>query len=269
MSRRISDRRPPRAGDGERCERCGLCGCRENPPKEREAVEERKKKVDPREGMKRRPRKEPPSSPLQRERIVGAALGLVDREGLKALSMRRLGAELGVDPMAVYYHIPNKQALLDAIVEAVMASIDLSVDDPAKPIEERILRAARAYRDALLAHANALPILLAHGPATPAALRPVELLIGILRDAGLPPAEAFAGMNLLAAAVRGAVGSAAESSRPHRPEEVQATMRSFSGAEFPKLLEAAPFIGDFLERGFEFGIRAIARGLLAEPRRRL
>ncbi len=64
------------------------------------------------------------------EKIVSMALALVDREGLKALSMRRLGTELGVDPMAVYYHIPNKQALLDAIVEAVMASIDLSVDDP-------------------------------------------------------------------------------------------------------------------------------------------
>ena len=69
--------------------------------------------------------------------------------------------------MAVYYYLPNKQALLDAIVEAVMGSIDLSVDEPAKPPEERILAAARAYRDVLLAHANALPILLAHGPVTP------------------------------------------------------------------------------------------------------
>ncbi len=64
--------------------------------------------------------------------------------------MRRLGAELGVDPMAVYYHVPNKQALLDAIVEAVMAGIDLSVDHPEDPAEERILAAARAYRDAML-----------------------------------------------------------------------------------------------------------------------
>src|SRR5208337_4377183 len=58
--------------------------------------------------------------PLERERIVQTALELVDRDGLDALSMRRLGAELGVDPMAIYYHIPNKQALLEAIVEAVM-----------------------------------------------------------------------------------------------------------------------------------------------------
>ena len=54
--------------------------------------------------------------PLTRERVLTAALEIVDREGLARLSMRRLGAELGVDPMAVYYHIPNKAALLDAMV---------------------------------------------------------------------------------------------------------------------------------------------------------
>ena len=86
--------------------------------------------------------------------------------------MRRLGAELGVDPMAVYYHVPNKDALLDAIVEAVMAEIDLTVDDPADPAEERIVCAARAYRDAMLAHANALPIVLSRGPRTPVADAP-------------------------------------------------------------------------------------------------
>lgn len=134
----------------------------------------------------RRKKRPGSGSPLTREQIVRTALALVDRDGLKALSMRRLGAELGVDPMAVYYHIPNKEALLDAIVEAVMASMDLSSDDPAGSPEERVLNAAHIYLDVLLQHVNALPILLSHGPATPAALRPVELLIGILRDAGLP-----------------------------------------------------------------------------------
>ena len=86
-------------------------------------------------------RKQAPATPLTRERIVATALELVDREGPAALSMRRLGAELGVDPMAVYYHVPNKAALLDAIVEAVMAKIDLT-DDRSAPVEERILRAA-------------------------------------------------------------------------------------------------------------------------------
>ena len=57
----------------------------------------------------------------------------------------------------------------------------------------------------MLAHLNALPIVLSRGPRTPVAMRPVELLIGILRDAGLPPAQAMAGMNAIAATVRGTI----------------------------------------------------------------
>jgi len=212
-----------------------------------------------------RRRREGSAAHLTRELIVKTALELVDGEGLKALSMRRLGAALGVDPMAVYYHIPNKQALLDAIVEAVMGAIDLSVDDPAAPPEERVMRAAHAYRDVLLGHANALPILLTHGPATPAALRPVELLIGILRDAGLPPAKALAGMNVVAAAVRGVVGMLAsgENERP-TGEEIEAMTQNIPAGEFPHLWETMPYAGEFCDRGFDFGIRALARGLVAE-----
>jgi AcrR family transcriptional regulator len=208
-------------------------------------------------------------APLRREQIVRTALALVDREGLKALSMRRLGAELGVDPMAVYYHVPNKQALLDAIVEAVMAGIDLSVDHPEDSPEQRILTAAQAYRDAMLAHANALPILLGHGPSTPAAMRPVELLIGILRDAGLPPAQAFAGMQIIAAAVRGSVGMgpAPEGVSPPAPEQIGAMLRLFPPNEFPNLIEAMPFAGEFFEHGFEFGVGVITHGLLGEARK--
>lgn len=212
----------------------------------------------------RRKRHSASGTPLTREQIVSTALALVDRDGLTALSMRRLGAELGVDPMAVYYHIPSKHALLHAIVEAVMASIDLSVDDPADPPEERILKAAHAYRNAMLAHANTLPILLSHGPSTAAALRPVELLTGILRDAGLPPGEAFSGMNTIAAAVRGFVGMLASGEKIPRREEIEAMARSIPAGEFPHLREAMPFAFEFADRGFDFGIRALARGLIAE-----
>lgn len=203
-------------------------------------------------------------TPLTRERIVKAALEIVDRDGLKALSMRRLGSELGTDPMAVYYHIPNKEALLDGIVEAVMADIDVGVDDPSAPAEERILAAAREYRDTLLAHGNALPILLSRGPSTPEALRPVELLISILRDGGLAPAQAMAGMNAIASTVRGMVGMV-QGEQPPRQQSAEAAQQlaeTFPADEFPNLLEAARFPVDYLDTHFEFGIRSLARGLL-------
>lgn len=192
------------------------------------------------------------------------ALEIVDRDGLKALSMRRLGSELGTDPMAVYYHVPNKEALLDGIVEAVMADINVRVDDLSAPAEERILAAAREYRDTLLAHRNALPILLSRGPSTPVALRPVELLISILREAGLPPAQAMAGMNAIASTVRGMVGMAQGEEPPtlQSTEAAQRLAEAFPADEFPNLLEAAQCPVDYLDTHFDFGIRSLARGLL-------
>jgi TetR/AcrR family transcriptional regulator, tetracycline repressor protein len=217
-------------------------------------------------GAERTARHEPsqaPRVPLSRESIVRAALALVDREGLPALSMRRLGAELGVDPMAVYYHVSNKEALLDAIVEAVMADIDLAVDDRGAAPEDRIMCAARAYRDAMLAHPEALPIVLSRGPRTPGAMRPVELLLAILRDAGLSPTQAMAGMNAIAATVRGTVSMIADGlDQDLSPEGYQQLAKQFPVEEFPNLSEAAACNPDFIGEDFDFGIRALARGLI-------
>ena len=214
-----------------------------------------------------RVRKKRPVEALDRERIIGRALALVDGEGLDGLSMRRLGAELGVDPMALYHYVPNKEALLDAIVEAVMAEMRW-MDDRRISAEERLVRLATAYRDVMLAHGNALPLLLSRGPVTPTALRPVEAMIGILRDAGLSPAEALAGMNLVTGAVRGIVGMMAPAAAepPIKAEEAAMVLGQLRREEFPNLLEAAPFAGFFRDMGFEYGIRSMARGLMAGRR---
>jgi hypothetical protein len=116
----------------------------------------------------------------------------------------------------------------------------------------------------MLAHVNALPIVLARGPATPRAVRPVELLVGVLRAAGLAPAQALAGMNAIAAAVRGVVGMAAHhAAQGTSARTAEARAADFPAAEFPFLHEAILCAGDAFERDFEFGIRALARGLIA------
>jgi TetR/AcrR family tetracycline transcriptional repressor len=205
-----------------------------------------------------------PKEPLSRERIVNTALALADAEGLEALSMRRLGAELGVDPMAVYYYVPNKAALLDAVVEAVMAEIDLGVDDPSEPTEERLVCAAKAYAEVLVRHSNTLPVLLARGPATPAALAPVELMVAILRDGGLSLEHAVAGMNVVTAAVRGysPLMATAIAGPDHR--NVEGLVALASPGAFPYLSEAATQPQQDLQTQFEFGLRAIAIGLLGQ-----
>ncbi|MEU4693607.1 TetR/AcrR family transcriptional regulator C-terminal domain-containing protein [Actinoplanes sp. NPDC023714] len=64
---------------------------------------------------------------LSRERVLAAAVAIADTEGLKALTMRRLAADLGVEAMSLYHHLPSKDALLDGIVEAVIAEVRAEV----------------------------------------------------------------------------------------------------------------------------------------------
>ncbi len=95
--------------------------------------------------------------PLSRERVLHAAVDLVDREGLDRLTMRRLAQDLGVEAMSIYYHVSNKEALLDGLVEVVMEEIkeEIEKDPPVdatnswkKSLRQRILTA----RQVMLRH---------------------------------------------------------------------------------------------------------------------
>jgi AcrR family transcriptional regulator len=202
---------------------------------------------------------------LSRERIVAAALALVDAEGLEALTMRRLGRELGVDPMAVYYYVEDKSALLDALVEAVMAEIDVECDLPDDP-EERLMIAARSYADTLLAHPNALPIILARSPRTPAALRPVEFMLAEFMRAGLAAEDAVVAMNTLAAAVRGYVGMSGGDISDDDSVDVEALREAMDPVSFPALAEATTVVPHDPDAMFTQGTQAVIRGFLDADR---
>jgi TetR/AcrR family transcriptional regulator, tetracycline repressor protein len=140
---------------------------------------------------------------LTRQRVVAAALALVDRDGLGGLTMRALGRDLGVDPMAVYHYLPSKDTLLDAIVEAVWAELRLP---PETGVWQHDLDAlARAVRAVLLAHPAALPVVATRQNVGDAGLRLLDRGIGILARAGIPPGEA---LHLMAAASAYLVGHA-------------------------------------------------------------
>src|SRR5512133_1672011 len=130
-----------------------------------------------------------PKARLTRELLVTTALRIADSEGLGALSMRRLGSELGVDPMAAYRHLPNKKALLSGVVEAVLSDADVECE-PTAPWQEQFRQVARAYRQAMASHSPAVARLVATTPlGTIASLRIVEHGAGILVAAGVPLEE--------------------------------------------------------------------------------
>ncbi|MEU1308804.1 TetR/AcrR family transcriptional regulator C-terminal domain-containing protein [Streptomyces cinnamoneus] len=137
---------------------------------------------------------------LTREQILEAALALADRAGLKALTMRRLGAELGVEAMTLYHYVPSKDALLDGLVERVFARAlpPADADGDGAPDWRAMLRAyADALRGTLLRHPGVLPLAAARPAVTPATLDAVERGLGALTAAGFPLGAAVDALNSL------------------------------------------------------------------------
>jgi AcrR family transcriptional regulator len=131
-----------------------------------------------------------PSAPLlSKQRIVDAATAIVDAEGMDALSTRRLAAELHVRAPSLYNHFATKDEILDAVGDAIIARVDISMFR-AHPWDVALELWARAYRAAFAAHPNLVPFLV-RGPARrPAALRLADAVYGTLLDAGWPPGPA-------------------------------------------------------------------------------
>src|SRR5919202_194847 len=108
---------------------------------------------------RRGPRSRPADAPaLDRRVILHAALQLVDAEGLAALSMRRLGARLGVEAMSLSYYVPDKAALVQGLAEVILDDLQL----PSAPVhawQTAVREVARSFRRLGLAHPNVFPLL--------------------------------------------------------------------------------------------------------------
>ena len=120
--------------------------------------------------------------PLSRDRVLTAALTLADREGVEALSMRRLGAELGVEAMTLYHHVGRKDDLLAAMVDMVVSEIELP---PSELGWKAALRTcAISAHEVLLRHRWAAQLILAPRGPDPAHLRYMDAILGTLRRGG-------------------------------------------------------------------------------------
>ncbi|MFE4194275.1 TetR/AcrR family transcriptional regulator C-terminal domain-containing protein [Paenarthrobacter sp. NPDC056912] len=121
--------------------------------------------------------------PLNRGRVLDAAVTLADEVGIEALSMRRLAQELGVVPMALYKHVANKEELLDGMVDTLVSEIDPpAADAPWKTaVRLRVLSARRA----LLRHPWARPVIETRTTATPAVLGYMDAFVGMFLAGGL------------------------------------------------------------------------------------
>lgn len=206
---------------------------------------------------------------LTNERVLAAALQIVDRDGLDKLSMRRLGAELGVDPMAIYYYIPNKAALLDGLIEAIMQELGVPEQrQEGEPVAEWFVRAFGGFMETLRKHRNVLTVIAQRPITGEAGMRAAECVLRELRSIGLPPNDAMAGLSALTTlTITVAMMEASRDPATMDPairQKVEECYGSLSPEEFPLVLDGItrPCVSDW---GFilEFSIRTMVAGMVA------
>lgn len=189
--------------------------------------------------------------PLNRERILRAALAVADAGGIGALTMRSLAQELGVKPMTVYYYVANKEEILDEIVDLVFAEMYLPAagGDWRTEISER----ARSARRVLRRHPWATPLLESRRTPGPATLRHHDAVLGTLRLAGFSLEATAHAYALLDAFVYG--HALQEASLPFEgPDSVHEiagpVQERMAAGEYPHMTEMVT--GYYLQPGYDF-----------------
>lgn len=196
---------------------------------------------------------------LTHDAIAAAALELVDRDGLSALSMRTVASELGVGAMSLYRYVEHRGQLEALMVERVLGAVDVSIPPAAGWRRSLVLLVDRA-RDAVAEHPAIVPLLLVHRHASKSSRAWGEAVLGVLDEAGFGADARVIGFRSLLSYVLGAVqvehyGSLAGAGTAALAE---------SPSEFPLLAETAQRARKIsVEREFHQGLDVVLDGLEA------
>ena len=193
-----------------------------------------------------------PRLPLSRERVLRAAVALAGAAGIEALTMRRLGEELGVEAMSLYKHVANKEDLLDGMVDMVFGEIEL----PPAGTDWRaaMRRRAISVREALTRHPWATPLMQSRSRPGPATLRHHDAVIGCLRAAGFPialVAHAFSALDSYIYGFAMQQRSLPFETGEQTVELAESIMASFPADEYPHLVELT--LQHVLQPGYDYG----------------
>jgi AcrR family transcriptional regulator len=221
----------------------------------------------------------PSKARLTRELVLSTALELVDAEGLDALTMRRLGQELGRDPMSLYRYAANRAALLDGVSEMVLNKLAIFPDDP--NWQAQLRRIAHDLRLLALRHPNVVPLLVTRPLSTPlgmrplGTLRPLEQILALLIEAGFTPADALHVYRAYYGFLYGHILNELQEYIVD-PEENEAILRlglhRLPANDFPHLRALGPVLADYdgsaeLDQGLSILLTGLATQL-SPPQRR-
>lgn len=201
--------------------------------------------------------------PLTKDRILQAAVDVADREGLGALTMRRLGAELGFEAMSLYKHVANKDEILDGIVELVVGEIE--IPEAGSDWRQAMRGRAVSARRVLHRHPWAIGLFESRGAFGPALLRYVDAVIAHLRAGEFSVESAGHAFSLLDSYVYGHVVQEVSFEAAKERGEVDEPMLERLSDEYPHLgelatLQASTAVFDH-DTEFEFGLSLILDAL--------
>lgn len=194
--------------------------------------------------------------------IADAALRLGDRDGPDAMSMRRIAADLGCDPMAIYRHFPNRQALLDAVADLALATV--ADPGPEASWDQRLSLILGSVRAEALRHPGIAAHVAARPPLGPNGTRLAVGITASLTDAGLSPGAVVQTVQTLIAYVTAALAMAVRAgTRDDRWHQVSKAMSALPTPTRPGLPGGTmPVVGS--EEQFLFGLRLLLHGIRAE-----
>ncbi|MDT5107152.1 MAG: hypothetical protein QOI25_4665 [Mycobacterium sp.] len=200
---------------------------------------------------------------VSRSSILRAALGIIDRDGVDGLSMRRLSEEVGRDPTVLYRHVSNKAALLDGVSEVVLGQLRVDTTDPDWAAQLRAV--AHDFRRLALEHPHVVPLLVTRPLATPLGLRPpgmlrpLEDVLTLLVSVGFSGLDALHIYRVLFGFLYGHVLTELQEV-VERPEETDDVLRlglhRLTITEFPQVRALASALGSYdgaaeLDRGLD------------------
>lgn len=219
------------------------------------------------------------SGAVSRSVILQCALRIVDSDGIDALSMRRLSAEVGRDPTVIYRHVPNKAALLDGVAEIVLAQLRVDAEDPDWAGQLRTV--ARDFRRLAIEHPNMVSLLVTRPLATPLGLRPpgmlrpLEDVLALLTSAGFSAVDALHIYRVLFGYLHGHILTELQEVI-ERPEETDDVLRlglhRLSITEFPQVRALASVLASYdgaaeLDRALDLLFIGLAATLTSPDRR--
>jgi len=201
-------------------------------------------------------------TPLTRDRIIDAAVALADELGVEEVSMRKLGAELGVEAMSLYNHVENKDGIFDGMIDHVFESIPL----PAAESDWRATVRATALiaLDRFISHPWVVNLLMQRGNYGQSSLRFMDRTLGLLRSAGFSDEDTHHAWQMLASHTMGYAFQQVSGGYDDKEWDNVVPSQAELAELFPHVAALAPYLAE-CEAGaeFAFGLDIIISGLQA------